>query len=334
MASIETIKKVAKISKITGFTNLCYKLNKNRKRTIAYHNIIPDRYWDNSLHLDHSMKESSFRKQIEIMQDKFGCTLDIYNLDKVTITFDDGYKNQYSIASKILDDKDIQGYFFCTANVINNNQAFIMDRLQYWFSYVPYGVYNLDEINIVLNIEDENSRKTEWKKISDIIGPVEIDKIEEILESLYPLYKININESLYKLRFEGITMNELNEMKNKGHKIGAHSANHKRLSNMNSDELEEDISICTEMLEKIYNTKSFCYPFGSKEDINENVIRSLSNKGFKNAFAYSNSPIEEGYNTYFMPRMFLPDIDDLDVINFILSGAKHFLSFKVLLPKY
>ena len=31
MASLETIKKVAKISEMTGFTSLCYKLNKNRK---------------------------------------------------------------------------------------------------------------------------------------------------------------------------------------------------------------------------------------------------------------------------------------------------------------
>ena len=77
MASLETIKKVAKISKITGFTSLCYRLNKNRKRTIAYHNIIPDKYWDDSLHLSHSMKESSFIKQLEVIQSKLGTTLNI-----------------------------------------------------------------------------------------------------------------------------------------------------------------------------------------------------------------------------------------------------------------
>ena len=67
MASVSTLKKVAKISKYTGFTLLCYFLNRNRKRTIAYHNVIHDQYWDNSVHLAHSMKESSFRKQIEVI---------------------------------------------------------------------------------------------------------------------------------------------------------------------------------------------------------------------------------------------------------------------------
>lgn len=334
MASLETMKKVAKISKITGLTSLCYKLNKNRKRTIAYHNIIPDKYWDDSLHLAHSMKESSFRKQIEIIKERFGCTLDIRDLNKVTVTFDDGYKNQYSLASKILDDENIQGYFFCTANVINNNEPFIMDKLQYWISYVPYGVYNLDEINIVLNIKDKNSRKTEWEKISDIIGLVEIEKIEKMLDKLYPLDNIKINENFYKLRFKEISNDELEQMKARGHKIGAHSANHKRLSIMNNEELKNDINICKDMLGNIYNTNIFCYPFGSIEDINETVLENIKQNGFKSAFAYSNNPIEEGYNEYFMPRMFLPDTNNENIIEFILSGAKHFMSFRSLLPKY
>lgn len=334
MASLETIKKVAKISRITGFTSLCYRLNKNRKRTIAYHNIIPDKYWDDSLHLSHSMKESSFIKQLEVIQDKLEITLNIYDTNKATITFDDGYLNQYSVASKIMNNKDIKGYFFCTANVINDNQAFIMDRLQYWFSYVPEGIYNLDEINIVLNIKDKESRKIEWQKISDIIGPIEIETIEKLLDDKYPFRDISINEEFGNLRFRGISKEQISEMKDNGHKIGAHSTNHKRLSIMDELELKKDIDMCGSMLYKTYNTNIFCYPFGSIVDINENVLKNIKDNGFHSAFAYSNNPIKEGYNEYFMPRIFLPDTDDADIINFILSGAKHFMSFRKLLPKY
>lgn len=334
MASLETIKKVAKISKVTGFTSLCYRLNKNRKRTIAYHNIIPDTYFDDSLHLSHSMKESSFIKQLEVIQDRLGITLNIYDTNKATITFDDGYLNQYSVASKIMNNKDIKGYFFCTANVINDNQAFIMDRLQYWFSYVPEGVYSLDEINTVLNIKDKESRKLEWQKISDIIGPIEIETIEKLLDDKYPFRDISINKEFGNLRFRGISKEHISEMKEKGHKIGAHSTNHKRLSIMDELELKKDIDMCGSMLYKTYNTKIFCYPFGSLGDINENVLENIKKNGFNAAFAYSNNPIKEGYNEYFMPRMFLPDTDDADIINFVLSGAKHFMSFRKLLPKY
>ena len=334
MASLETMKKVAKISKVTGFTSLCYKLNKNRKRTIAYHNIIPDKYWDDSLHLAHSMKESSFTKQLEVIQEKLGSTLDIHDVNKATITFDDGYLNQYLIASKIMNAKDIQGYFFCTANVINNNEAFIMDRLQYWISYISEGIYYLDELEIVLNIKDKSSRVLEWKKISDIIGSIEIEKIEKLLDKKYPFKNIKINEELEILRFRGINKSQLIDMKESGHKIGAHSANHKQLSIMSNKELESDINICKDMLGNIYNTNIFCYPFGSRKDINESVVEKIKKSGFNYAFAYSNNPIKEGYDEYFIPRIFLPDTNDEEVIEFILSGAKHFMSFRKLLPKY
>lgn len=335
MASLETMRKVAKISKITGFTSLCYKLNRNRKRTIAYHNIIPNEYWDNSLHLDYSMKKSSFVKQVEIIQHRLGCTLDIYDYSKATITFDDGYNNQYSVASKILDDRNVQGYFFCAANLIRNKEAFIMDKLQYWCSYVTYGVYKLEEINITLDIKNEECRKTQWLKISDaILSGVKIERIEKMLDNLYPFEEIKIDKDLYKLRFRGISKEQIKEMKKKGHKIGAHSANHKRLSDMNSEELKEDICLCSSMLSEVYNTKVFCYPFGSIGDINEEVVEIVKDKGFNSAFAYSNNPIEEGYEKYFMPRIFLPDTDDRDIIDLILSGAKHFMSFRKLLPKY
>ena len=165
MASIDTLKKVAQISKYTGFTSLCYFLNRNRKRIIAYHNIIPDRYWDNSIHLAHSMKESSFRKQIEVIRKRFDVDLDIYNSKTVTLTFDDGYLNQYTVASKILDENKVKGYFFCVADLINDRKTLDIDMLQYWISYVPYGIYKIEEVDLNLNIRDEDSRKSEWQKI-------------------------------------------------------------------------------------------------------------------------------------------------------------------------
>ena len=335
MASINTLTKIAKISKITGFTSLCYLMNRNRKRTIAYHNIIPDKYFDNSLHLSHSMKESSFKKQLEIINDRFGgSTLEIEDTEKVTLTFDDGYLNQYLLASKLMDKQNMKGYFFCVANLIKNNEPFIMDKLQYWFSYVPYGVYEIKEINTKLEIKDKDSRTTEWKKIDDVIGDITIERAEELLDKAYSFNEINIEEEFYQLRYNHINKAQIDEMKKNGHKIGAHTASHKRLSVMDKEELKEDIAICKEMLNITYNTDVFCYPFGSKQDINDEVIEEIKSHGFTKSFAYCNGPIEGGYNRYFIPRMFLYNTDDKDLIDFVLSGAKHFISFRRLLPKY
>lgn len=338
MANINTLKKVAKISKYIGFTFLCYFLNRDRKRTIVYHNVIPNKYWDNSIHLAHSMKESSFRKQIEVIKKRFDIDLDIYNPKTITLTFDDGYLNQYTVVSKVLDENDLNGYFFCVADLINNKKTLDMDMLQYWISYVPYGEYNVEAINLSLNITDEQSRKSEWKKISDKLDEgIKLYDMKNILDNIFKfeeLKKATNHNDIYRTRFNPIDLESINKMKKNGHKIGAHTAKHLRLSRLSKYELIEDISICKYNMDNLYNTKIFCYPYGSQKDISKDVIEELKKNNFTNSFSYSNGPLNGmDYNDYFMPRMFIPDTDDEDLINFVLSGAKHFFSFRKLLPK-
>lgn len=338
MASVSTLKKIAKISKYTGFTSLCYFMNRNRKRTIAYHNIIPDKYWDNSIHLSHSMKESSFKKQIEVIEKRFNIDLDIDNYRTVTLTFDDGYLNQCLVASKILNEKNLNAYFFCVSDLINKQHPLDMDMLQYWISYVPFGNYKISEANLELNVENEGSRKSEWQKISDKLDEgIKLENMTKYLDKYYSfneIRKLQNQDDMYKIRFNPIDYENIKRMKKKGHKIGAHTAKHLRLSQLSKDEIIEDIRICKNNIGNLYNTKVFCYPYGSENDISQEVIKELKRNNFTKAFAYSNGPLKNiEYNDHFIPRIFMSDTDDVDLINFILSGAKHFISFRKLLPR-
>lgn len=338
MASLDKLKKFAKVSKWSGLTSICYFFNRNRKRIIAYHNVIPDKYWDNSLHLKHSMKESSFRKQIEVINKKFHVSLDLDDKKSVTLTFDDGYLNQGLVASEILDENNINGYFFCVEDLINRNKALDMDLLQYWISYIPLGNYLIKEINLEIIINSNEDREIQWEIISNKLDEgISLRDMRRFLDNSYSFNKLMQKEhkgnEMYDLRFLAIGLEKIEDMKRKGHKIGAHSSKHKRLSKLNKDELKEDIKICNQMMRKVYNTEVFCYPYGSIEDVTDDVIKEVKKNGFKKALAYSNSPLKNGqYNEYFIPRIFLPDTNDEDVIDFILSGAKHFMLFRKLFP--
>ena len=147
-----TIKSISKISSKIGFTKFCYFINRNRKRVIAYHNIIPDEYFDNSIHLSYSIKESNFKKHLDIINKNFSVGLDYRDPNQVTLTFDDGYINQYKVASKLLDKHNVLGYFFCAANLIEGEEPLTIDKITYWLSYVPYGKYRLEELRLDLII--------------------------------------------------------------------------------------------------------------------------------------------------------------------------------------
>lgn len=338
MADMGTLKKVARISKVIGFTRLCYFFNRNRKRVIAYHNVIPDKFFDDSLHLAHSMRESSFKVQLDVMRRRFKVSTDIEDVKSLTITFDDGYLNQYEIASKAMDRYNLKGYFFCVDDLISKGDPILMDRLQYWVSYVDEGTYKLEELNVTLELKNKESRKLQWNKISNLLNSgVTQEKVEEEFEKAFSFKNIKGPKAKFlKLRFAPISKSTLKTMKENGHFIGAHSAHHRRLSLMSEEKLNEDVDICKNSSGATFNTNVFAYPYGSKEDISSTVVELIEKAGFTEAFAYSNGPLKGAfqYNKYFMPRMFLADTSDKDLIDFTLSGAKHFIAFRRLLPKW
>ncbi|MDY3959735.1 polysaccharide deacetylase family protein [Romboutsia timonensis] len=325
-----------KTSKVTGVTNLFYKLNKDRKIILAYHNVIPDKYFNDYIHLDYSIRESQFRKHLDVIKRRFNVGVDLYNTKEITITFDDGYKNQYSIASKILDEYNMNGYFFYVADLLEEKDILSIDKIQYWLDHVCPGKYENKKYNLVLDIEDTTSRRNQWIKIQTLIdNKVSFDEICDILNDMYRFEDININKKFYDLRFTPIKKYELNDMKENGHKIGAHSSSHNILSNMKKDDLNKDIDKCKDLLNKgIYNTKTFCYPFGGVEDVSEEVMNTVKEKGFSNAMSFMNTKLNNReYGQFFMPRMTLPNTYDEDYIDFILSGTYYFLRNRRLLPK-
>ena len=327
---------LAKISKFTGITSLFYKLNKDRKIILAYHNVIPDKYFKDFSNLHCSIKESQFRKHLDVIKKRFNVGLNLDNPMELTITFDDGYKNQYLIASKILDEYNMNGYFFYAADLLDEKDILLIDKIQYWLDYIYPGEYENKKYDLVLNIDDINSRRNQWNKIQGLIDEkVSFEEICYILDEMYSFKNINVNKKFYDLRFTPIKEYELNIMKDKGHKIGAHSASHNILSNMKNDDLIKDINRCKILLnEGIYNTKTFCYPFGGVEEVSEEVMNIVKLKGFSNGLSCMNDKLKNReYSQFFIPRITLPNTDDEDYIDFVLSGAHYFLKKWRLLPK-
>lgn len=327
---------LGKIGKFTGITSLFYKLNKDRKVILVYHNVIPDKYFKDVINLHWSIKESQFRKHLDVIKKRFNVGLNLDNPMELTITFDDGYKNQYLIASKILDEYNMNGYFFYSADLLDEKEILLIDKILYWLDYVCTGEYESKKYDLVLNIEDINSRQNQWKKIRGLIDKkVNFEEIYHILDEMYSFKNINVDKKFYDLRFMPIKEYELNIMKDKGHKIGAHSASHNILSNMKNDDLIKDIDRCKILLNKgIYNTKTFCYPFGCVEDVSEEVMNIVKLKGFSNGLSCMNDKLKNReYGNFFIPRMALPNTDDEDYIDFVLSGAHYFLKKWRLFPK-
>ncbi|MEI7682514.1 MAG: polysaccharide deacetylase family protein, partial [Betaproteobacteria bacterium] len=148
MASLQPIpslkiRLIVRICDCLGINRLFYFLNRNRKRILTYHNVLPDAHFQNCLLEGVSHCESVFREQIRSMARLYHFGLDLTDSHQLTLTFDDGYRNQYAVVHPILMQYGIKAYFFCALDLVLKSETLLIDELLLWLSSSKVGTYEI-----------------------------------------------------------------------------------------------------------------------------------------------------------------------------------------------
>lgn len=104
----------------SGIDRMFYWLNRKAKRVVTFHNVLPDEVCNGMPRIPVAMKVSHFRWMIREAT-KFLCAdADLDQAGTLTITFDDGYLNQYEVASKVLEEEGVAvAVIFVASDVLN-----------------------------------------------------------------------------------------------------------------------------------------------------------------------------------------------------------------------
>jgi peptidoglycan/xylan/chitin deacetylase (PgdA/CDA1 family) len=311
-----------------GLNQLFYAITRKRQKIITYHNVINDKYFDDTLHLGVSHSQSVFKFQLkEIAKTSLNFSTEINQENSVMITFDDGYQNKFVCARPILNDLNIGAVFFITSDLINSKYPLWVDKILLWFSYVPKGNYVIDEISYFIS---DSNRHTNYSKFYKhvLANYIELDNLLVKLDLAFSFDKISMDKTYYKLRFEGLSKEQITALKADGHLVACHSKKHSVLSKLSEDQLNQELEYCQLNLSLIYNSTYFSYPFGGHDEVDEKVVNKLENSAFTYSFmniwnykfTKSDSKIE---------RFSLPNTKRKYIIHSHLSGLYYFLkSFK------
>lgn len=304
-----------------GIIKLFYYLNRKRQLVLAYHNVIPDECYDGSLHLGVSCRQSSFEAQMEIIRSRFTVTTEIGGPGTCMITFDDGYRNNYLVAAKILHDLDMKAVFFVPACLASDSSALWDDRMLMWLSYVPPGQYLI--AGHTINTSDDRSRRGSWallwrKLQSDYATR---DAILTDMAGSYDFASIRLDSRLVDLRFTLLTMQEVGALKEDNNLVACHSHRHDILSRLSDCELEADFAHCERQIGVIYNARLYSYPFGGSEEVTCREIGRCERSQFERAFLN----VDRTSGPYGIGRLMLPDSNNRFVIHAKLSGFEAFL---------
>ena len=245
--------------------------------------------------------------------------------DYISITFDDGYKDNYLLAYPILKRMKIPFTLYITTNFIENQS------LPWWFLLEDYLALKKISKN---DYKKENSVYLEKIFKDKSLNDSFLNIRNKILNKKFNIEKLyNFKELTEKRLGSKIFMNweQINNLnQDKLVTFGAHSVSHKRLSKCSLKESTEEIENSKKIIEEKIKTKiqHFAYPYGGIKDFAKKDIQILKKNNFKSAvttigrssqilnrnkFLISRFPLAEGYNnpSYYYEKFNQKDLKNL-----------------------
>jgi peptidoglycan/xylan/chitin deacetylase (PgdA/CDA1 family) len=200
----------------------------------------------------------------------------------VIISFDDGFRNNYSVAAPILNDLRIPAIFYISSGIVNTDMMFWVDILEDSINLTNKKIICIDlEERKTFNIRNDEEKinaltaiKGYCKKTSSIEKDRIINQVQDVTGVVA---SVDHSENYQK-----ITWKELKEMhRNSLFTIGGHSLYHNILSTLHNNLLKKEIRASLDLLEINLETqiKHYSYPEGRNNHYNQDVIGMLKELG-------------------------------------------------------
>ncbi len=290
----------------SGLVNLihCFRkraLKKGSFTILTYHRISDSDYGDPFLtitphnferqirYLTKRFKVVSLEELVKHIQSQYS-TLDDY----IAITFDDGYRDNYTNAYPILKKYKVPATIFLTTDFIGTDKLFWWDRLAKIAKFIigknlhlnfPQDLYPKKIKDAISMISSGNIAKSN-KEVS--ILPVLLKEISEEkkclilddLEKQISPFPIDDQDRPYPL-----TWDEVRQMNKDDIEFGSHTVTHPILTRVKSDQAKYEISqskieIEREIAKKVLH---FSYPNGERADFDEHIKQLVKDNNYISA---------------------------------------------------
>lgn len=263
---------------------------------LLYHRVI-DLQEDTHLL---AVNPKNFRAQIAYLQDQFH----VISLDDLTtslqkgivpknslvITFDDGYGDNYTYAKPILEQLQVPATIFVATGNLGRDEEFWWDAL----SRLPIDRKKQEELH------------ARFKQMSPARVRSSLQRLSSQFSSQVPVH------GYPRPGYRAMNSKELRAMASSGLiTFGAHTHSHIQLAHQTKAVQRKEILTSKSILEKILKreVKHFSYPFGTKDDYNQESITIVKELGFTSACSNFPGAIDKRTSPYELPRFLVRNWD-------------------------
>lgn len=220
----------------------------------------------------------------------------------VILTIDDGYRDFYEFAFQELKQRSLTATLFVTVNFVDKRIWLWPDRLYYAIKSTEKAILciKIKKQYRTFNVNNDIGKCTAWKTINDYCISVADHEKESLITKIETDLGVDMPKSP-PAGFQAVTWEELAEMHDYGIEIGSHTMNHPILSRISPERSKNEIKTSRTVLEQKLRSpvRTFCYPNGMPEDVNDSVIKQVLKAGYIGAVLAKNL---RSWNPYLLPR--------------------------------
>jgi peptidoglycan/xylan/chitin deacetylase (PgdA/CDA1 family) len=321
-----------KIIETTGAFRVAHALTRDRLIALTYHQVLPDSSRRAGPRAPNVTFVSEFEQQVSYLarHHHLANEEDLSNFlcgaplppHSVLITFDDGYRNNYTQAFPVLRRMGASALFFLATGFVGNR------RNRLWFDRLDAAVAARP---------DETAR---WLRESGPLASVGISDLKAAAKRLSSVRRDALvaelervtghknAEGLEPARVEPMTWSEVREMAAAGMHIGAHTETHQILAAASLDEAFEELRRSRATIEAELDRAcwAFSYPNGEKSDFGPRDFATLRKVGYRCAFTQGPGAIDREHNPYALPRVPVPAADVFQAFQSRATGLHQLLT--------
>jgi peptidoglycan/xylan/chitin deacetylase (PgdA/CDA1 family) len=235
----------------------------------------------------------------------------------VVVTFDDGYKDNYTNAFPVLKKYNIPATIFLTTGNIGTGHLFWWDKLEYILCNTKIKSFDLGDFGTIITPSGKNKIK-KLDKITIRFTKMPEDKKNNLIENLVKNSDVDFPKNLGKDII--MSWDEIKQMSEGGINFGAHTVTHPILTKIPLNQAKNEIINSKKEIEKRLKkpVTTFSYPNGLADDYNEDIKTILKENGFICATTIIPKIVNKNSDLFELGR--LPPGKDFNSFKFCLSG--------------
>jgi peptidoglycan/xylan/chitin deacetylase (PgdA/CDA1 family) len=320
-----------------GVNELLVRLQRSDLLVLCYHGVLAERRPDRWSY-ENWVSADEFRSQLRWLK-RFLQPLSLADLANwhsgrsaggkapVLITFDDGYRNNLTVAAPILREEGVPAAFFLATGYIGTPRTLWNDEVRIRVLNWPESAIRLPSGETAAVSSDATARRSLANQVTRATKKLTGEPCAAYMEYLRSTTaSLNVMDDPEARAF--MNWDEARKLASLGFDLGSHTVEHPILSRITRVRMADELSRSKATMERELNRPctAIAYPNGTAEDVNEELFEEVKAAGYQWAFLTTPVWQKPGGDVLRIPRVVFPGHTDMSTFKFYASGLHGRLS--------